>query len=130
MELNVEYRFGIYKTFKGAIFTDLGNIWMLKDDPLRPLANFNAKRFMKELAWDAGIGLRMDLNFFVVRFDVGLALYDPSFPVGDRWTFNKINNENYKFKTSRKVDGNQVTGLYKFTLKDFVGLNFAIGYPF
>ena len=72
----------------------------------------------------------MDLNFFVVRFDVGLALYDPSFPVGDRWTFNKINNENYKFKTSRKVDGNQVTGLYKFTLKDFVGLNFAIGYPF
>ena len=130
LELNVEYRFGIYKMFKGAIFTDLGNIWMLKDDPLRPLANFNAKRFMKELAWDAGIGLRMDLNFFVVRFDVGLALYDPSFPAGNRWTFDKINNEDYKFFTSRKVDGNQVTGLYKFTLKDFVGLNFAIGYPF
>ncbi|MFN8283981.1 MAG: BamA/TamA family outer membrane protein [Chitinophagales bacterium] len=130
LELNAEYRFGIYKLFKGAVFTDLGNIWMLKEDPLRPLANFDAKRFMKELAWDAGVGLRLDLNFFVVRFDVAVALYDPSFPVGDRWTFDKINNEDYKIFTSRKIDGNKVQGLYTFKLKDFIGLNFAIGYPF
>ncbi|MDB5228916.1 MAG: hypothetical protein JWN78_3109 [Bacteroidota bacterium] len=126
-EFNVEYRFSIYKSFKGVIFSDLGNIWLIKEDPTKPLANFDAKRFAKELAWDMGIGLRMDLNFFVVRFDVGYALYDPAFPAGDRWTFNKINNDNYKlYKQPRK----ESLGFYKFSFKDFVGLNFAIGYPF
>ncbi len=127
MELNVEYRFGIYKSFKGAIFSDLGNIWLIKEDPSKPNANFDGKRFMKELAWDVGVGLRMDLNFFVVRFDVGYALYDPAFPAGDRWTFNKINNNNYKvYKQPRK----KALDYYPFSPKDFFGLNFAIGYPF
>lgn len=126
-ELNAEYRFNIYKIFKGALFSDLGNIWLIKQDPDKPLADFNAKRFMQELAWDVGLGLRMDLNFFVVRFDVGYALYDPAFPKGDRWTFNKINNEEYKLY---KQPRNKKLDLYKFSVKDFLGFNFAIGYPF
>ena len=72
---------------------------------------------MKELAWDVGVGLRMDLSFFVIRFDVGFALYDPAFDEGERWIFNKINNDNYKvYKQPR---GKEV-GLYNFSLKDFV----------
>lgn len=131
LEFNIEYRFNIYKAFKGVIFTDIGNIWLLKEDPNKKNGNFDIKRFAKELAWDAGFGLRMDLNFFVVRFDVGFALYDPSFPEGDRWIFNKINNENYKLQTSRRDENrNKVVGVYRFNMKDFVGLNFAIGYPF
>lgn len=126
-EFNTEYRFNIYKIFKGALFTDVGNIWLIKEDPDKPLANFNGKRFMQELAWDVGVGLRMDLNFFVVRFDVGYALYDPAFPKGDRWTFNKINNEDY---TIYKQPRNKELGLYKISVKDFMGFNFAIGYPF
>ncbi|MFM2283374.1 MAG: hypothetical protein RL222_878 [Bacteroidota bacterium] len=126
-EFNAEYRFNIYKTFKGALFTDVGNIWLIKEDPSRKLGHFDAKRFMKELAWDVGFGLRMDLNFFVVRFDVGIALYDPAFEEGNRWTFNKINNEDaliYKQPKGKEL------GWYKFQFRDFVGLNFAIGYPF
>lgn len=126
-EFNAEYRFNIYKTFKGALFTDVGNIWLIKEDPSKPNANFDPKRFMRELAWDVGVGLRMDLSFFVIRFDVGFALYDPAFDVGDRWTFNKINNDNYKIYKQPK--GKEV-GLYNFSFKDFMGLNFAIGYPF
>ncbi len=126
-EFNTEYRFNVYKIFKGAIFSDLGNIWLIKEDPDKPLANFNGKRFMKELAWDVGVGLRMDLNFFVVRFDVGYALYDPAFPKGDRWTFNKVNNNKY---TLLKQPRNNELGNYKFSVKDFLGFNFAIGYPF
>lgn len=126
-EFNAEYRFNLYKIFKAALFTDIGNIWLLKDDPDKPLANFNPNRFIKELAWDVGIGLRMDLNFFVMRLDLGYALYDPAFNVGDRWTFNKINNENYKIEKTPK---NGVTGMYKFSASDFLGINFAIGYPF
>ena len=126
-EFNAEYRFSIYKIFKGALFTDIGNIWLIKEDPDKPLANFKANRFMQELAWDVGAGLRMDLNFFVVRFDVGIALYDPAFPKGNRWTFNKINNEDF---TVYKQPRNKELGFYKLGVKDFLGLNFAIGYPF
>ncbi len=128
-EFNAEYRFGIYKIFKGALFTDVGNIWLIKADPGKPLANFDGKRFMKELAWDVGIGLRMDLSFFVVRFDVGYALYDPAFPAGNRWTFNKINNPDFLIQKDPKGKDLPL-GDYKFSVKDFLGLNFAIGYPF
>ena len=126
-EFNAEYRFNIYKIFKGAIFTDIGNIWLLKDDPDKPLANFDPKRFMKELAWDVGVGLRMDLNFFVVRFDVGFALYDPAFPEGNRWVFNKINNSEFPILKTPK---GKPLGLYNMNMSDLIGINFAIGYPF
>ena len=128
-EFNAEYRFNIYKSFKGAFFTDIGNIWLIKEDPNKKLGNFDAQRFMKELAWDIGVGLRMDLSFFVVRLDLGYALYDPAFPAGNRWTINKINNEDYKiYKDPRSND--LPLGYYKFSVKDFLGINFAIGYPF
>ncbi|MEZ5026826.1 MAG: BamA/TamA family outer membrane protein [Chitinophagales bacterium] len=131
-EFNAEYRFNIFKSFKGALFTDIGNIWLMKYDPQKPNANFDPKRFMKELAWDVGVGLRMDLNFFVIRFDVGYALYDPAFTEGDRWTFNKINNNDYKIYKDPRDTRNHTypLGFYKFSFKDFLGLNFAIGYPF
>ena len=126
-EFNAEYRFNIYKIFKGAIFTDIGNIWLIKEDPDKKDANFDSKRFMKELAWNVGLGLRMDLNFFVVRLDLGYALYDPAFPVGDRWTFDKINDADH---TLLKKPRKQELGFYKFNFSDFLGVNFAIGYPF
>ena len=128
-EFNAEYRFGIYKIFKGALFTDIGNIWLIKKDPSKPLADFDRKRFIKELAWDVGAGVRMDLNFFVVRFDVGFKIYDPAFPEGNRWVFDKINNENFLIRKDPKSNDLPL-GNYKFNFQDFVGLNFAIGYPF
>lgn len=133
-EFNAEYRFKLYKYFNAALFTDIGNIWLLQEDPSKKDANFAASRFMKELAWDAGLGLRMDFNFFVLRFDVGFELYDPAFDEGDRWVFNKVNNPDYTLLTTRKIgrgkSAEKVQGEYMFKFKDFVGLNFAIGYPF
>jgi hypothetical protein len=71
----------------------------------------------------------MDLNFFVIRFDVGYQLYDPAFPEGERWTFNKINNSDYKiYKDPKSKD--LPLNYYNFSFKDFIGLNFGIGYPF
>lgn len=118
-EINAEYRFNIYKIFKGALFTDVGNVWLLKDDPDKHLGNFDPKRFAKELAWDVGVGMRMDLNFFVLRLDVAYALYDPAFPVGNRWTFDKIGKNPADFG-----------GSYTIKPIDLIGINFAIGYPF
>ena len=92
LEANVEYRFDIYKVLKGAIFADMGNIWSLKADTSRPLGNFDIKRFTKEIGVGIGLGLRIDFNYFIIRFDAAAPIRDPSYPDDDRWMFNKYNN--------------------------------------
>lgn len=80
MEMNAEYRFPILLWFKGAAFVDVGNIWTFQPDAERPGAEFSFRRtdktypFYKELAVAGGLGLRVDLSFFIFRFDVGMKL--------------------------------------------------------
>lgn len=105
LELNAEFRFDIYKWFKGALFVDAGNVWMLRKDT-RELANFDFKRSFKEFAVDAGAGVRLDFNFFVIRFDYGFPLRDPRRTEAHRWQFK--NGQAFK------------TGQFQL----------AIGYPF
>ncbi|MFN8288103.1 MAG: BamA/TamA family outer membrane protein [Chitinophagales bacterium] len=92
LELNAEFRFDIYKWLKGAVFMDAGNVWTLRKDT-RALGSFDINRFWKEFAVDAGVGLRLDFNFFVIRFDYGFPLRDPRKVDGDRWQF-----ENAQFR--------------------------------
>ena len=40
LEGNIEYRFPISKTLKGAVFVDAGNVWLLNEDVSRPGAEF------------------------------------------------------------------------------------------
>ena len=105
LELNLEYRFDIYRWFKGAIFADAGNVWLIKKDEDRPGGLFEFKDFYKELALGAGVGVRLDFSFFIIRFDVATPFHDPGRPENDRWA-----------------------------IKDFqwsdVNLNLGIGYPF
>lgn len=105
LELNLEYRFDIYRWFKGAIFADAGNVWLVKEDEDRPGGLFEFRDFYKEFALGAGLGIRLDFSFFVIRFDVATPFHDPGRPVNDRWA-----------------------------IKDFewqdVNLNLGIGYPF
>ena len=78
LEFNVEYRGTIYRSFKYGIFTDVGNIWLAKKNDDMPGADFSFKRFYKELAVDVGVGLRLDFNFFVIRVDWAVPIYDPT----------------------------------------------------
>jgi hypothetical protein len=87
LETNAEIRFDIYKWFKAALFVDAGNVWTLRPDA-RVNANFDIKRFWSEFAVDAGAGLRLDFNYFTVRFDYGFPFRDPRRPYGERWQFN------------------------------------------
>lgn len=105
LELNLEYRFPIYSFIKGAIFTDLGNIWTLKESETFKGGKFNFNTFYKQIAADAGIGLRLDVSFIVVRVDAAAPILNPAFPEGERWRLDKLQ------------------------LKDFV-IHFGIGYPF
>lgn len=105
LEFNLEYRFDIYRWFKGALFADAGNVWLIKDDIDRPGGVFRLNRFYKELALGAGLGIRLDFSFFIIRFDMAFPIHDPGRPVNDRWAVKY------------------------FTAKD-INFNLGIGYPF
>jgi len=85
LELNLEYRGTIYKAFKYGIFSDMGNVWLLSKYEDMPNAEFNFSTFYKQIAVCVGVGLRLDFNFFVIRLDYGLPIYDPSKPEGNYW---------------------------------------------
>lgn len=105
LEFNLEYRFDIYRWFKGALFADAGNVWLIKKDDDRPGGLFQFKDFYKEFALGMGVGVRLDFSFFIIRFDVATPFHDPGRPENDRWAIKY------------------------FQWKD-VNLNLGIGYPF
>jgi outer membrane protein assembly factor BamA len=83
MELNLEYRGTIYKAFKFGVFSDIGNVWLLSKYEDMPNAEFHFNTFYKQIAVCVGLGLHLDFNFFLVRLDYGLPIYDPSKPIGN-----------------------------------------------
>ncbi len=105
LEFNLEYRFPIYSILKGAIFTDIGNIWTMKENETFVGGEFNFNTFYKQLAADAGLGLRLDISFLLFRLDVAAPMVNPAYPEGQRWRISKLQ------------------------FNDFI-LNFGIGYPF
>ena len=115
IEGNIEYRFDIVDGLKGAFFADVGNVWLRKEDPLRPNAEFAVNRFYKELAIGIGTGLRIDLDFFIIRGDFGFKARDPSLAESERWFWQK--KDVYQNWNNRKY-------------KHGINFNLGIGYPF
>jgi outer membrane protein insertion porin family len=94
LEGNIEYRFPIGTPFgikvNGALFTDVGNVWYIKTAPDRPDEEiFKLSRLAKDIAIGAGGGLRVDFNFFVIRFDYSYRIKDPSPALSDAVYQNK-----------------------------------------
>ena len=90
IEWNIEYRGTIYRSFKYGIFSDIGNIWLARKSDDMPNAEFSFDRFYKELAVDVGLGIRLDFDFFVIRVDYAIPVYDPTRSsqgclVNDQW---------------------------------------------
>lgn len=85
LEANLEFRFPLANIsgvkVNGALFTDIGNIWYLKQDTLngrKPEEVFNFSRLGKDIAIGAGVGIRIDFDFFIIRFDYSYKVKDPS----------------------------------------------------
>lgn len=76
-EANLEYRFPILGDLHGAAFVDAGNVWLLRNDEQRPGGQLKWGSFLRDLALDAGVGLRYDLTFIVIRIDMGIPLHVP-----------------------------------------------------
>lgn len=93
LSFNVEYRFTILGSIKGAIFADVGNIWNVNNDIKEEAASFNGLKDLRELAVAGGYGIRYDAGFFVLRFDVGHKAHNPARPQGSRW-FKEFNLTN------------------------------------
>lgn len=102
LEANIEYRFPIYGFFKGAVFADAGNIWLSKSSEVFDGQGEFSGNFLSELGMGAGLGLRVDVQGFVIRLDLAAPFHDPARPEGERFNFD----------LSSPV------------------LNFGIGYPF
>jgi outer membrane translocation and assembly module TamA len=75
---NIEYRFPIYSSLKGAVFLDAGNIWLSGGLESNESA-FNLQNLARDLYLGSGFGLRLDLDFFVIRFDTGVKVRDPGY---------------------------------------------------
>lgn len=94
LEANAEYRFPIGKPLgikvNGALFTDVGNVWFMKKAADRPAEEiFKLSRLGKDIAIGAGGGLRIDFDFFVIRFDYSYRIKDPSPALSDSAYQNK-----------------------------------------
>ena len=112
LESNAEYRFNIYRYFKGALFVDAGNVWMLKSDPSTIGSPFTFSGFADQLAVGTGVGLRIDVSFFILRFDLAMPLRKPWLEENHRWVTNQFNFGNSTWRGENLI------------------LNVAIGYPF
>lgn len=122
---SAEYRFGLSSLIEGAAFVDAGNIWLLNPDSLRPNGEFDPTRFSREIAVGAGLGIRLDFTFFIIRLDAGLQIKDPSLPVGERWIFQGKENHNLGAEEWHSVNGKTYDGY-----KPGLNFNLGIGYPF
>jgi len=100
---SVEYRFPIKSWFKGALFCDVGNIWLWHKNKEFPHGEFSF-HFYQQLAVGSGLGLRLDFDFLIIRLDAAVPLRDPA----------KMEHPALTLKESLKR----------------LNLNFGIGYPF
>ena len=113
LELNTEYRFGLFSYLKGAVFADAGNIWLLNQSiGDNQEGQFEWNSFLKEIAIGAGLGLRADFDYFVIRVDAAFPVRKPILNKGFEWTLNQLDFLNKQWRSDNLV------------------WHLAIGYPF
>lgn len=82
LELNAEYRAKLFWVLELGAFVDIGNIWTIRDYPNQPGGVFRFNRFYEQLAASYGLGLRLDFDYFLLRFDLGMKAHNPA--MGER----------------------------------------------
>ena len=110
VEGNIEYRCPFIGHLDLAVFLDIGNIWLMREDETRPGGTFQFKHLLNDMAVGTGVGFRYDMDMLVFRVDIGYALH---YPYDTRTNpANKI----FYFNTPSFWDG--------------IGIHLALGYPF
>lgn len=78
LNFSLEYRIKLFWVVEGGLFVDAGNIWTIHDYATQPYGMFKFNRFYKEFATSYGAGIRLDFNYFLVRFDLGMKAHNPA----------------------------------------------------
>lgn len=107
LDLNAEFRVGLFWKFDGALFIDAGNIWTLRDYKDQPGGQFRFDTCWEQIAVAYGLGLRLNFNYFLLRLDAGMKAVNPAYK--DSRRHYPIIHPNFK--------------------RDFA-LHFAVGLPF
>ncbi|MBR5256671.1 MAG: BamA/TamA family outer membrane protein [Bacteroidales bacterium] len=103
LEANIEYRFPIVWKLEGALFADVGNVWDLRKNEWFSGSNFS----FETIAADWGMGIRVNLDFILVRIDMGTKVYEPCRPADKR-----------------------LIGPADWLKRDNFAVHFGVGYPF
>jgi outer membrane protein assembly factor BamA len=106
IDLSLEYRSNLFSVVEGALFADAGNNWTLRKYSDQPGGQFRLDRFYRELAMSVGAGIRLAFDYFLIRVDAGMKVYDPSSLQTNHWRIRSIDNW------------------------DDFAFHFAVGYPF
>ncbi len=104
LEVNAEYRFKMFWSIEGAVFIDAGNIWSIRAEQGREESTFRFNDFYKSIAVNWGFGGRLNLEFVILRLDLGIVAFNPQ--------INKWIGPDDWFK------------------KNTYSLQFGVGYPF
>lgn len=107
LDLSLEYRTYLFWKLHGAVFVDAGNVWTLKNYPEQPGGQFHFDEFYKQIAVSYGMGIRLNFDYFILRFDGGMKAVNPA------WTDHR---RHYPL-------------LYPEFKRDFT-FHFAVGLPF
>ena len=102
---NIEFRMPFNDMYEGALFTDIGNIWSLKNYNNGYGDEFKFNKFIRQVGVGSGFGLRVNIAYIKLRLDLAYKMYEPNKPEGERWRLKYIQ----PFKPT---------------------LNIAFGYPF
>ena len=107
LEANLEYRFDMFWKLAGALFADAGNVWTLKENDMAASEGslFKWKDLGSSIAANWGVGMRLDLDFLLLRVDLGLKVHDPA-------------------REHKWVDASE------WFRRDGFALHFGVGYPF
>lgn len=79
LDLSVEYRTRLFWKFHGAAFVDAGNVWNTRHYADQEGGQFHFNTFYKQIAVAYGLGIRFNLDYFVLRFDGGMKAIHPGF---------------------------------------------------
>lgn len=112
LEFNTEFRAKLVSVIQGAVFVDVGNVWLYNDNSDYGSGAKFSKNFLKELAADVGVGLRIDLSILLLRLDLGIPVRKPYLPEGQRNVFNQIDFGSKEWRSQNMI------------------YNLAIGLPF
>lgn len=107
LDFNLEYRTALFWKFNGAFFIDAGNIWTLRSYADQPGGQFKFDEFYKQIAVSYGLGIRLNLDYFILRLDMGVKAINPAYTTTEE--HYPIISPNFK--------------------RDF-SLHFAVGLPF